>query len=207
MILYLIRHGHSHANKKFLVTGTPDDGLTPEGRIQAAALSAWFRDQDVCPERFAVSHWCRARETAEICFPDANWSVDPRLGETDAGSVANLPLATFLKDQPTFYENQANIYPAGESHVNLNRRVLDWLEMQLNQPCQSLAVVAHSGPISCILQYVLRMDMTSFPAFLPMHATVSVVHFSHWAGAWKGNLVGFSLGPAANLSRVLHVNH
>ena len=207
MILYLIRHGHSYANKQLLVTGTPDDRLTPEGRNQAVALSSWLRDQVVCPDRFAVSHWCRARETAKICFPDANWSVDPRLGETNAGSVANLPLATFLKDQPSFYENHANTYPAGESHVNLNIRVLDWLETQLKQPCQSLAVVAHSGPISCILQHVLRMDMTSFPAFLPMYATLSVVHFTRQVGTWKGNLAGFSLGPVANLSKVLRGNH
>lgn len=207
MILYLIRHGYSHANEQLLVTGTPDDRLTPLGRMQAAALSAWFRDQAVCPDRFAVSHWCRARETAEICFPDANWAVDTRLGETDAGSVANLPRAIFLKEQSSFYENPANIYPDGESHLNLNTRVLDWLDTQLTQPCNSLAVVAHSGPISCLLQHVLCMDMASFPAFLPMHATVSIVHFSRQAGSWKGQLAGFSLGPAANLARVFHGDH
>lgn len=204
MILYLIRHGRSNANEQRLVTGTPDDELSSAGRSQAVALSGWLREQALTPDRYLVSHWQRARQTAEIVFPDANWLVDRRLGETDAGSVANLPLAMYLKQHPSFYGDPGNAYPDGESHLDLNARVVGWLEAQLAQPCRALAVVAHSGPISCLLQHVLQIGMASFPAFLPFHATVSIVHFSFKSGGWQGRLAGFALGPVVNLAEVFH---
>ncbi|KXB30135.1 hypothetical protein AT959_12230 [Dechloromonas denitrificans] len=207
MILYLIRHGRSQANEQRLVTGTPSDSLSVVGRNQAAGLADWLSKQSVQPERFMVSHWSRARETAEIVFPEADWVTDTRLGETDAGSVANLPLTNFLQDQPNFYANLGNRYPGGESHLDLNARTLACLDEQLQKPCRLMAVVAHSGPITCILQHVLQMDMTSFPAFLPMHATVSVVHFSNQSGVWTGRLAGFALGPAENTVEILHGDH
>lgn len=207
MILYLIRHGRSWANEQRLVTGTPSDSLSPAGREQAAALADWLSRQAVRPGRFMVSHWNRARETAEIIFPRADWVTDNRLGETDAGLVANRPLPVFLEEQPDFYANPANHYPGGESHLDLNARALAWLDEQLCNPCQSLAVAAHSGPITCILQHVLQVNMALFPAFLPAHATLSVVHFSFKHGAWKGRVAGFALGPTENTAGILHGDH
>lgn len=204
MILYLIRHGRSNANEQRLVTGTPDDELTAVGCSQAVALSAWLKEQALTPDRFLVSHWQRARQTAEIVFPDADWLVDSRLGETNAGTVANLPLTTFVDKQPNFYDDPGNAYPGGESHLDLYTRVMDWLDAQFAQPCRALAVVCHTGPISCVLQHVLQISMTSFPAFLPLHATVSVVHFSFKSGIWQGRLAGFSLGPAGRLAEIFH---
>lgn len=207
MILYLIRHGRSHANEQRLVTGTPSDTLSNLGREQATALSIWLSEQRVRPERFMVSHWNRAHETAEIVFPEADWVTDTRLGETNAGLVANLPLARFLEEQPNFYACMESRYPGGESHLDLNARAIGWLDEQLQEPCRSLAVTTHSGPIACILQHVLQLSMASFPEFLPMNATVSCVHFSFHNGGWKGRLAGFSLGPVVNTGGIFHVDH
>jgi broad specificity phosphatase PhoE len=203
MILYLIRHGLSLANERNLVTGTPDDGLSSTGRGQAAALAAWLSDLSVQPAQFLVSHWERARETAEIVFPNAGWTVDTRMGETDAGSVADMPLEAFREKYPFFHDLPSNAYPGGESHADLDTRVMAWLDERLKRPCRSLAVVTHSGPISCILQRVLGIGMASFPAFLPPPATVSVVRFLPKGDAWKGRIAGFALGPAANVAGIL----
>jgi len=116
-------------------------------------------------------------------------------------------LAKFRREFPSFYENPANAYPAGEAHLDLNARVLAWLDEQLLKPCRAIAVVAHSGPISCVLQYVLAINMELFPAFLPMHATISVVHFTRDGGVWRGRLMGFSLGPSENVRGLLHGEH
>jgi broad specificity phosphatase PhoE len=204
MIMYLIRHGRSMANERRLVTGTPADSLSHAGRRQAEALGAWLTEQSVRPERFLVSHWNRARETAACIYPDAQWLIDPRLGETNAGSVADFPLERFVREHPFFYDHPTNVYPGGESHLDLNGRVQTWLNDQLQQSCRSVAVVAHSGSISCLLQHVLQIDMASFPALLPAHATVSIVHFSLLDSVWKGRLAGFSLGPAENIAGVFH---
>lgn len=204
MILYLIRHGRSVANRRGLVTGTPNDRLDEIGRDEANALGRWVAQLGVAPERFVMSQWRRAQETAAAAFPRAAWQVDSRVGETDAGEVAEIPLASFLESNPSFYRSPANAYPGGESHLDLNRRVLHWLDEQLRNPCRSVAVATHSGPIACLLQHLQGIDMASFPAFLPAHATLSVVRFGRRDCEWRGELAAFSLGPAENLRGVLH---
>lgn len=207
MILYLVRHGYSFANQKRLVTGTPDDELNDLGRRQAVRLAGWLKKWGMEPERFIVSHWRRAIETAAILFPEAPWEVDARLGETDAGYVADIPVSKFMGEYPSFYGDPGNIYPGGESHIDLNNRVLEWVNEQLANPCRSILIVSHSGPISCMLQYVQRLDMSSFPAYRPQHATLSIIQFRVVNGDWKGRVTGFSLGPIGNIREITCENY
>lgn len=204
MILYLIRHGRSEANERGWVTGTPDDPLSAAGLEQAQALARWWTDLGVQPERLMVSHWRRARETAEILFPQRLAETDRRLGETDAGSVAQLPLTQFLREHPAFYANPANAYPGGESHNDLNHRVLAWLDEQLHQCFDSLCVVAHSGPISCILQHLVGVGMEAFPKFLPTHASLSAIRFQPGRGVDGARLLAFAIGPSSSAKRLFH---
>ena len=204
MILYLVRHGYSMANQKRLVTGTPKDCLTDAGRDQATRLGNWLSSCGLAPDHHFVSQWGRARETAELAFPGRTWTVDPRLGETDAGAVADLPLQSFLADYPDFYADPARSYPGGESHFELNQRVLGWLNELWEAQCNSVLAVTHSGPITCLLQHVLKMDMSSFPAFVPIHASLSVVRYQRTDGDWEGRLAGFSLGPCSVVQAITH---
>ncbi|MCQ0029451.1 histidine phosphatase family protein [Burkholderia glumae] len=204
MILYLVRHGRSLANEAGLVTGTPADVLGDEGLAQAARMADWLAEAGIVAERHVVSQWVRARQTAERLLPHARWEVDPRVGETDAGDVADWPLARFRATDPAFYDHPAHRYPGGESHLELNERVLSWLRAQLETDCRRLMVVAHSGPISCVLQQVAGIGMARFPAFLPGHASLSVVDVQLHDGAPTGRLLGFSLGPASNLPATMH---
>lgn len=208
MIVYLVRHGLSAANVARRVTGTPADGLTDAGRRQAQDLGHWVREAGIRPDLFLVSHWQRARETANLIFPEAEWLEERRLGETDAGSVADLPLDGFLASWPDFYASPANKYPEGESHLALDERVQAlWADLCARQ-AQSLFIVTHSGPISCVLQHVLGIGMDRFPAFLPTHASVSVLE----AGAGPDGEVGyfrlkaFSLGPLPGIASAVNAS-
>ena len=199
MMLYLVRHGRSRANEAGLVTGTPTDVLSDEGLAQGARMAAWLADTGIVADRHVVSQWNRARQTADLLIPHARWEVDARVGETDAGDVADWTLERFLAAEPRFHDHPANRYPGGESHLELNERVLGWLRAQLEEPCERLMVVAHSGPVSCVLQQVTGIGMERFPAFLPAHASLSVVDVRLHDGEPKGRLLGFSLGPVSNL--------
>lgn len=197
MIVYLVRHGLSKANVARLVTGTPADGLVDEGRRQAEALGAWLRGAGVVPDRYLVSHWGRARQTADLLFPGAPWVVDERLGETDAGSAADMSLESFLESWPDFYGSHLNCYPAGESHQQLHERVANaWADLRKSDANVVLAVT-HSGPISCLLQQMLGIAMDRFPAFLPSHASVSILESGVPSGSGDPSfrLRGFSAGP------------
>lgn len=199
MMLYLVRHGRSRANEAGLVTGTPADVLSNEGLAQGARMAAWLAEAGITADRYVVSQWNRARQTADLLFPHVRWEIDARVGETDAGDVADWALARFRAAEPRFHDSPANHYPGGESHLDLNQRVLGWLRAQLEEPCERLMVVAHSGPISCVLQQMTGIGMERFPAFLPGHASLSVVDVRLCDGEPSGRLLGFSLGPALNL--------
>jgi len=196
MIFYLIRHGLSAANVARRVTGTPIDELVEAGRLQAENLGAWMREAGIQPEAFFVSHWRRARQTALALYPEVSWTEDCRLGETDAGSAADLSQAQFLASWPDFHDSPTNAYPQGESHLALDARVgAFWAELCAS-PLRSACLVTHSGPISCILQRVLGVGMERFPAFLPAHASLSVLESEDAGGAAsRFHLKGFSAVP------------
>lgn len=203
MRLYLFRHGLSEANIARRVTGTPEDPLSAQGVNQARAMASWIEAAAIFPERFVTSQWRRAQETARLLFPMAEWEIDPRLGETDAGTVANAPLDSFVRDYPDFYSNYRNAYPGGESHAALNERVLDWLQALRGQDSDNvavgdIAVVAHSGPIACLLQQALSIGMERFPALLPAHASLTILDWNR--GSDLPVLRGFSLMPAEALA-------
>ncbi len=202
MIIYLLRHGYSTANYLNLVTGTPKDELTNIGSSGAEKMRTWFLEAKIEPDAFFVSHWMRARQTAEILFPNAPWMTDMRIGETDAGEVADQPLDQFISSWPDFYNSPENSYPGGESHAILNNRVQDFLGDIIELNKNSILIVAHAGPISCILQKVMNMDMCNFPAFIPAHSSLSIIEYRQHdsSGGNRFRLKGFSIGPLSIIS-------
>jgi broad specificity phosphatase PhoE len=204
MKLYLIRHARSIANELQLVTGTPSDTLSEQGILQAKNTAVWLQEAGFKGERYIVSHWNRARQTAEILFPDAQWETEPRLGETNAGEVAEWPLVAFKAHYADSMTDSFHAYPSGESHDALNQRVLAWLNDILNATCEHLVVVTHSGPITCLLQYATGLTMENFPVFLPHNASLSILDIERVAGQIKCQLHGFSLGPIPNFPATFH---
>ncbi len=198
MELYLLRHGLSLANVANLVTGNRTDVLCPEGRKQAEAAASLLRrfgldgGDTVC----FVSDWMRARETAALAAPEQCFTVDARLGETDAGAAAEMPLDEFNRAYPAFRSSfrPERAYPGGESHAELFARVLGWQkELETTLPSETkVLAVTHAGPISCLLHAVCRSDMAYFPAFLAANASLTKLERIN-GQPWR--LVFFSLSP------------
>ena len=204
MIFYLVRHARSVANEAGLVTGTPLDTLAPEGAAQSLSMSQWLKNAGFVAQRHVTSHWLRARQTASSLMPDMHWQIEPRVGETDAGEVADWMLTRFVTETPDFYAAPTKRYPGGESHLELNYRVLSWFNDQLQNPCEALMLVSHSGPISCILQHILGVPMKRFPAFLPAHASLSAIEMVKRNGNWQGKILGFSICPVESLPQNMY---
>ena len=195
MILYLIRHGRSIANEEKLVTGNTKDTLSQQGIGQVEELKNWLYKTEIKADHYITSQWLRAQQTAQILWPDIEWEIDPKIGETNAGRVSEWKLSDFLQQYPDFYTSSSNSYPDGESHDELNIRSISWLKQLLNR-CgndDKVMLVAHSGPISCLLQYVTNVPMEEFPAFLPSNASLSIVDFPD-NSAINAKITGFSLG-------------
>lgn len=202
MELFLLRHGHSHANEANLVTGTRSDRLSPQGVAQAQSASRLLVKLGLADPAVHcfVSDWRRAGETAELAAPDRAFVQDTRLGETDAGTVADLPLDTFNRKHPLFWQefDARRAYPGGESHQQLYDRVFSWFEeIQKTLPPEArVLAVTHAGPICCLLHGVCKVSMGDFPMFLA--ANISVTKLEKKAEApWR--LVFFSLDPKVAL--------
>lgn len=196
MELYLLRHGRSCANDANLVTGDKADPLSPAGRKQAVAsakLLHQFNLDDCDTVRF-VSDWKRAQETAALAVPDMPFTVDARLGETNAGMAAQMKLSTFNHAYPDFWTSFSpeRPYPNGESHADLYTRMLAWTaDLTKTFPTDAkVLAVTHAGPICAILHSVCKTDMVHFPIFLSANAALTKIEQTS-ADSWR--LAFFSL--------------
>lgn len=179
MNLFLVRHGLSVANTQRLVTGDVHDPLSPTGLADVQKATPWFQSLTVPFAAAYTSQWRRAQETASTLFPSQAFEVDARLGETHAGEVANWPLSQFLQSAPDFYQDPQRCYTGGESHHQLNQRVMAWIEWAFTQHAgRNVLAVCHSGPIACMVQQALSIPMERFPALLPCHASLTVIQYS-----------------------------
>lgn len=203
MKLILVRHGQSMANLAELVTGNTADELSPHGIERSRETGAWLTRLGFQPDVCYMSQWRRAQQTAALLKEDCQFVVDARLGETQAGTVADMPLKQFLATWPNFYTDNTHAYPGGESHTDLNRRVLQWLGSvrELHQTRTVLAVT-HAGPIACLLQHALGIPMDRFPAVKAHNSSVSVIDY----GAQPqdcGQVVAFSLLPESAAAQLI----
>lgn len=195
MRLLLVRHGESLANRQRLVTGDAVVELTEHGCAQMQHAGAMLQKIGFVAKHHFTSHYRRAQQSAQLLLPGVDFQVDSRLGETDAGNVANLPQDQFLAQWPDFYTDHRNAYPDGESHADLNARVMAWLDQTRNQCEGTVLVVAHAGPIVCLLQHALGIPMERFPALLPRNGSISVIDYA--GASATGELLAFSFMPEA----------
>lgn len=175
MHLYLLRHGQANTNVRRLVTGTPDDALTDEGRRQAAAAATLL--DGLAFEAVYTSHWRRASETGALAWPQGGFVVEERLGEIGGGDVADMPLAEFIARHPDFMPpwDPCRRFPGGESPADVYERATAWLKETASRfaPEARVLAVCHLGVISCLLQYIFSVPMRLFPRFNPPNASLS----------------------------------
>jgi broad specificity phosphatase PhoE len=178
MDLLLIRHGQSHANVAGLLNSTEQDELTEHGLQQAAKLRSLMESRGLVPDRVYSSPWMRALQTTEVHFHDkCDWTVDARLGETNAGRFATWKAAEFREKFPEFGKQLSDRYEGGESHLELAARSINWVEEEFLRHADApglLAAVCHAGPVSVISQYLLNIPISLFPNVLVPNASITV---------------------------------
>lgn len=142
--LLLVRHGESEANAAagMLASGDPTGRnallkhrrhdsaarLTKLGREQAHSVGRWISDNAGRFDKFLVSPYVRAMETAaEMGLADAQWEVDSMLAEREQGvSQGNgSPMVELSESESTRYE-MSNFFwapAAGESCASVCTRI------------------------------------------------------------------------------------
>ena len=94
MTVYLIRHGKTEANEKYLYCGSADLPLSEAGKAELQNLH-----YDIKNVRFLTSGMKRTDETLQLLFGDVPYVVDPRFREADFG-IFEMHSYEELKDTP-----------------------------------------------------------------------------------------------------------
>ena len=154
MKIWLIRHGMTRLGEEKRYQGRLDDGLSEAGK--GALLRADFRSK-----RVYVSPALRARETAEILFPEAEQLLCPELREMDFGSFEGRGWWEMEEDDAYRAWVDGGCRgrcPGGEDKAEFAERVNRCFEQILRtetekpEPEENLVIVAHGGTQMTLLE-------------------------------------------------------
>lgn len=153
MRIWLIRHGKTPLNEAGRYQGKLDTGLSEEGQRA-------LRRADASPSRVYVSPALRARQTAEILFPEANKVIVEDLREMDFGTFDGR--GWWEMEDDADYRSWVDggclgQCPGGEDRASCSARVCDAFARILDgtfRDCgtDDLFIVAHGGTQMAVLE-------------------------------------------------------
>lgn len=164
MELILLRHGRTSANLDNRYNGRTDDPLCEEGLREAYAARAY---PDLSP--VYVSPLKRARQTADICFPNAEQIVVEDLREMDFGDFEGKT-AREMENDPAYRAwvngGCTDACPNGESIPSFAKRAaaaFDWVVRDAAaRGLDRVGVTAHGGVIMAVMYGYSHTDVSYF---------------------------------------------
>ena len=185
MELYAIRHGQSAANAIQAHAGWAQVPLTELGREQAAKTGELLKGLEF--ERIIVSDLLRARETAQIALPGRNFEQDPRLRETNVGSLQGRRVVDLTAELGEEYARRRvardyRVYGGEDTHAHYDRVAEFMKDLESAPDDARIAAVCHEGTIMAMLCYVLHTDI---PRNIIHVANCAVCAFRYKNGTWE----------------------
>ena len=185
MELYAIRHGQSAANAIQAHAGWAQVPLTELGREQAAKTGELLKGLEF--ERIIVSDLLRARETAQIALPGRNFEQDPRLRETNVGSLQGRRVVELTAELGEEYVRRRvardyRVYGGEDTHAHYDRVAEFMKDLESTPDDARIAAVCHEGTIMAMLCYVLHTDI---PRNIIHVANCAVCAFRYKNGTWE----------------------
>ena len=178
--LLLIRHGRTKLHKDDRFWGKTDIPLSNIGIKQAGQLRARLASEKITA--VYSSTLSRARFTAEIIASGRKLDVKAfdELCECNFGYVEGLTYPEIKRLYPVLAEElnerKAVTFPGGESLDQLNKRVMTFLKrLEKHKPQDTVAVVAHGGPIRLIICDLLGLEQKHWQQLRIDLASLSIV--------------------------------
>lgn len=185
MLLYLVRHGETEANRNGLALGRADVPLNERGLRQAQRLS-----EALASERLAAiyaSPLSRAQQTAEaIAGPHGLAPLtEEGLIEMDIGELDGLTFAELRERHPGLLEQwaspegQATALFGSESLADVQNRAWQALEsLGRRHQDETVCAVTHNFVILSVLTRALGMELSHFRRLRHGVAAISVLKLS-----------------------------
>jgi broad specificity phosphatase PhoE len=179
--LYFIRHGQSEGNRDNIVQGRIPSRLTPDGRRQAEAAGAWFKDKGL--ELILTSPLTRAEETARIVAAVTGVGVEvaEELTEIDTGIFSGLSFTQAQERHPEAWRDFQRLSWEGVPEAER----VDELLLRAEKAWSRLAALSADGKrkVLCVshggfLQWIIRSTLGG-RSWMPLFGSASNCCVSH----------------------------
>jgi broad specificity phosphatase PhoE len=184
--IYLIRHGETGFVKEGRFYGSTDLPLSDEGREQARALHSALSAALGVNYRCYVSPMQRAQETLHLALPGIAAEIEPALREINFGKCEGLLWSEIQTRFPNLLQAWADFspafeFPAGERLADYLTRVETAANRLAADPCDTLAVFAHTGILRSLICHFLHLPAKSHTSFkLPCTGVATVILTDGW---------------------------
>lgn len=182
--LIFLRHGHSAANAKDLLTGQlPGIGLSTQGKKQAKALVErigagridFLHLSPIERCQLTVDPWLRSKNSASL----TRLQIVDGFSEIDFGSWSGRKLSS-LRREPLWKDVQKNpskvTFPDGESFRKAQKRAIEAVEEIRSVKGDKVhLIVSHSDTIKLIIAHYLQMKLDAFQTLHISQASFSIL--------------------------------
>jgi len=186
MKLFMIRHGQSEANLLGIYAGQLDYPLTQTGREQAMAIRPILAKYPF--EKVFSSDLGRAVETQKLALPGWEAEQTPLLREYEEGSLVGQSWKEVAEKYGPIRDNGPF---GGESNVQVEARVREFLSGLEDKPWEYVAAFAHNGLMKTMLRVVLKSDLDR-NLISSRNCCIAVFEFS--GGEWR--MISWNYGGA-----------
>ena len=189
MHVILIRHAHSQANAKGILSGRiPGVHLSPTGVKQSHTLTSRLGKIKISALRISPMERCSEtispwwESVGKSCNRNVKVITDPNLIEVDYGSWSGKKLSALskLKLWKTVQSNPSAMYfPVGEGLAQMQERAMRSVYDSLTVKGKGAVIlVSHGDVIKSIIASTLGMHLDNFQRIVIDPASVSVLDFS-----------------------------
>ena len=188
MHVVLIRHAHSQANAKGILSGRilgvhlsavgVEQSHTLTSRLGKTKISALrISPMERCNE--TISPWWES--IGKSCNRNVELSIDNNLSEVDYGRWSGKKLSALskLKQWKTVQNKPSAMYfPLGEGLAQMQERAMRSVYESLNTKKGPVILVSHGDVIKSIIASTLGMHLDNFQRIVIDPASISVIDFS-----------------------------
>ena len=154
MDIVFLRHGVTEWNKENRLQGQSDIPLAPEGILGAKRAGELLKNYRF--DAVYCSSLRRARQTAQLAYPQADAIPDDRLMEWCFGEIEGMVPSEYGTRFRDCWQFGVEPIPDGETIEDLIGRVGEFVEeINAEHPNGTVLVVAHGG-VSAALQLYLK---------------------------------------------------
>ena len=188
MHVVLIRHAHSQANAKGILSGRilgvhlsavgVEQSHTLTSRLGKTKISALrISPMERCNE--TISPWWES--IGKSCNRNVELSIDNNLTEVDYGRWSGKKLSALskLKQWKTVQNKPSAMYfPLGEGLAQMQERAMRSVYESVNTKKGAVILVSHGDVIKSIIASTLGMHLDNFQRIVIDPASISVIDFS-----------------------------